>query len=88
VRTKFDIYVFIAISQYCYSGLPDSFDVSLLIQHRYENISVFNSNTDEWESEYFFFFFLEKKINPLKLNGRSLINLKDAFALFVILFMW
>ena len=41
-----------------------------------------------WESEYFFFFFLEKNINPLKLNGRSLINLKDAFALFVILFMW
>ena len=47
MRTKFDIYVFIAISQYCYSGLSDSFDVSLLIQHRYENISVFNSNTDE-----------------------------------------
>ena len=47
MRTKFDIYVFIAISQYCYSGSPDSFDVSLLIQHRYENISVFNINTDE-----------------------------------------
>jgi hypothetical protein len=33
-------------------------------------------------------FFFEKNINPLKLNGRSLINLKDAFALFVILSMW
>jgi hypothetical protein len=27
--------------------LQGSFDVSLLIQHRYENISVFNINTDE-----------------------------------------